>query len=56
MPGEAVDGCPIPGSIPSQAGWGPEEPGLEESVPARGRGVEGDDPERPIQPKPFSVS
>ena len=32
-------GCPIPGSVQGQAGWGFEQPGLVEGVPARGRGV-----------------
>ena len=32
-------GCPIPGSIQSQAGWGFEQPGLEGGVPLYSRGV-----------------
>ena len=32
-------GCPIPGSVPGQVGWGLEQPGLVEGVPAQGRGV-----------------
>ena len=32
-------GCPIPGSVQGQVGWGFEEPGLVEGVPAHGRGV-----------------
>ena len=32
-------GCPIPGSVQGQAGWGFEQPGLVEGVPAHGRGV-----------------
>ena len=31
--------CPLPGSVQSQAGWGSEQPGLVEGVPAHGRGV-----------------
>jgi len=30
---------PIPGSFQGQAGWGFEQPGLMEGVPAHGRGV-----------------
>ena len=30
-------GCPIPGSVQGQAGWGSEQPGLVEGVPAHGR-------------------
>uniref|UniRef100_A0A672UR20 Reverse transcriptase domain-containing protein n=1 Tax=Strigops habroptila TaxID=2489341 RepID=A0A672UR20_STRHB len=33
-------GCPIPGSVQGQAGWGFEQPGLVEGVPACGRGLE----------------
>jgi len=36
-------GCPIPGSAEGQAGWGSEQPGLVEGVPAHGRGFELDD-------------
>ena len=32
-------GCPLPGSVQGQAGWGFEQPGLVEGVPAHGRGV-----------------
>ena len=32
-------GCPIPGSVPGQAGRGLEQPGLVAGVPARGRGL-----------------
>ena len=32
-------GCPLPGSVPGQAGWSSEHPGLVEAVPADGRGV-----------------
>ena len=33
-------GCPIPGSVQGQFGWGFEQPGLVEGVPAHGRGIE----------------
>ena len=32
-------GCPIPGSVQGQVGWGFEQPGLVEGVPAHGRGL-----------------
>ena len=32
-------GCPLPESVQAQVGWGFEQPGLVESVPAHGRGV-----------------
>ena len=32
-------GCPLPGSVHDQAGWGFEQPGLVEGVPAHGRGL-----------------
>ena len=32
-------GCPLPGSVQGQAGWGFEQPDLVEGVPAHGRGV-----------------
>jgi len=32
-------GCPLPGSVQGQVGWGFEQPGLVEDVPAHGRGV-----------------
>ena len=31
-------GCPIPGRVPGQVGWGFEQPGLVEGVPAHGKG------------------
>jgi len=44
--GEAVEqvaqrscGCPLPGSVPGQAGWSFEQPRLVEGVPAHGRWV-----------------
>ena len=41
-------GCPIPGGVQGQAGWGPGQPGLVLNVkvgdPAHGRGLELDDP------------
>ena len=30
-------GCPVPGSVQGQVGWGLEQPGLLEGVPAYGR-------------------
>ncbi|XP_066182548.1 multiple epidermal growth factor-like domains protein 6 [Sylvia atricapilla] len=30
--------CPMPGSVQGQAGWGLEQPGIVEGVPAHGRG------------------
>ena len=35
--------APLPGSVQGQVGWGFEQPGLVEGVPARGRGVRLDD-------------
>jgi len=32
-------GCPLPGSVQGQFGWGFEHPGLVEGVPAHGRGI-----------------
>jgi len=32
-------GCPLPGSVQGQAGWGFEQPGLVGGVPAHGGGV-----------------
>jgi len=31
-------GCPLPGSVQGQVGWGFGHPGLVEGVPGRGRG------------------
>jgi len=39
---------PLPGSTPSQAGWGCEQPGLEGGVPAYSRGLERDDLKGPF--------
>ena len=36
-------GCPLPGSVPGQAGWSSEQPGLVEGGPAPDRGLELDD-------------
>ncbi|GAB0193696.1 hypothetical protein GRJ2_001834900 [Grus japonensis] len=36
-------GCPIPGSVQGQVGWGFGQPGLVAGVPAHGRGLELDD-------------
>ena len=46
-------GCPLHGSIPGQAGWGCEQPGLEGGVPAYSRGLELGDLKGPSQPKLF---
>jgi len=35
--------CPIPGNMPSQVGWGSEQPDPVEDVPACGREVGLDD-------------
>ena len=32
-------GCPLPGRVQGQVGWGFGQPGLVEGVPACGRGV-----------------
>lgn len=32
-------GCPTPGSVPGQLGWGPEQPGPVGGVPVQGTGV-----------------
>jgi len=32
-------GCPLPGSVQGQAGWGFEQPGLVEGVPNYGSGA-----------------
>ena len=32
-------GCPLPGSVEGQVGWGFEQPSLVEGVPAYSRGV-----------------
>jgi len=32
-------GCPLPGSVQGQVGWGFEQPGLVEGVHVHGRGV-----------------
>ena len=49
-------GCPLPGSVQRQAGWGCEQPGLEGGVPAYSRGLELGDLKCPFQPKPFCYS
>jgi len=38
LPREVVD-APLPGSVQGQVGWGFEQPGLVEGVPAHSRGV-----------------
>ena len=32
-------GCPLPGSVQGQVGWGFDQPAVVEGVPAPGRGV-----------------
>ena len=50
-------GCPVPGGVHSQAGWGPGQSDLVLNLavgkPACGRGLELGDPWGPFQPKPF---
>jgi len=36
-------GCPIPGDVQGQVGWGPGQPGLVVGDPAQGRSLELDD-------------
>jgi len=55
LPSKAC-GYPLPGSIPDQAGWGCEQPGLDGGVPACSRGLELHDLKDPFQPKPFNNS
>jgi len=46
-------GCPLPGSVQGQAGWGSEHPSpVEGSLPMAG-GLELCDLQSPFQPKPF---
>jgi len=35
---QSICGCPLPGSGQGKVGWGFEQPGLVEGVPAHGRG------------------
>ena len=46
-------GCPLPGSIQGQAGWGFEQPGIEGGVPACSRVLELYELKGPFQPNPF---
>ena len=46
-------GCPLPGGLQGQPGWGFEQPGLEGGVPAYSRGLELRDLKGIFQPKPF---
>jgi len=39
LPRERSCGCPLPGSVQGQVGWGFQQPGPVEGVPAHGRGV-----------------
>ena len=43
-------GCPVPGNVQGQVGWSSEQPGLVETVPTHGRGLELDDLSGPFQP------
>ena len=49
-------GCPVPGGIQGQVGWGPGQPGLvldpAAGSPACCRGLKLADPRGPFQPKP----
>jgi len=36
---KSICGCPLPGSVQGQVGWGFEQLGPVEGVPANGRGV-----------------
>lgn len=38
-----MEGYPIPGSVQGPPGWGFEQPGVMESVPAHGKGLEPND-------------
>ena len=49
-------GCPIPGGVQGQDGWGPGQPGLVPDQEVGGRGLEPDDPWGPFQPKSFDDS
>ena len=50
-------GCPIPGGVQDQVGWGPEQPALVPDLqvggPACGMGLIPDEPWGTFQPKPF---
>ena len=47
-------GCPIPGGVQGQAGWGSGQPGLVVGDPAHSRGgLKPDDHCGPFQPRPF---
>jgi len=46
-------GCPLPGDIQGQAGWGSEQRGLEGDVPAYRSVLELDGLKGHFQPKPF---
>lgn len=47
---------PIPGSVQGQVGWGFEQPGIVEGVPAHSGGLELDDLKGPFQPQTFNNS
>ena len=46
-------GCPIPGGIQGQVGWGPGQPGLVVGDPAHSRGLKLDDHCGPFHPRSF---
>jgi len=46
-------GCPIPGGIQGQVGWGPEQPDLVHGSPAHSRHLKLEDPKVSFQYKPF---
>ena len=39
QPAQRSPGCPLPGSVQGQVGWGFEQPGLVDGVSALGTGV-----------------
>ena len=53
-------GCPVPGGVQGQVGWGPGQPVLvlngEVGGPTCSRGLEIHDPQGPFQPRPFCDS
>ena len=53
---QRICACRLPGSAQGQVGWGFEQLGVVEGVPAHSRGVELGDLGSPFQPKPFHDS
>ena len=49
-------GCLISRGIEGQAGWGPGQADLVVGNPANGRGLEPDDLQDPLHPKPVRLS